>query len=306
MSILTKPSVSKGVPAQFSLNKANLLLHPMVQASSYFSDQTNWYRVNVIYKSSVGTQYEIVEFDASQESPTGTFLVSERARDVFQVQRVQILDFDGGFLEIPRSELESEEWDVSMSLGAMFDVTKVDSSRITISNNNRTARLTTGSSTYKYQAYITPSFSAASGKKYIEFTVDATTSTNPITVGGRISNSSPASFQEISAYDFGSGGFTFKNTGDGFVFTTYHPSVTFGAGDRLMMAIDLDNKKIWFGKNGAWYLSDNPLTNTGGVSISSLSGSDVYLGVSFGVGSLNSQFTIVESPLYLPTGYDKV
>lgn len=115
MSILTKPSVSKGVPAQFSLNKANLLLHPMVQASSYFSDQTNWYRVNIIYKSSVGTQYEIVEFDASQESPTGTFLVSERARDIFQVQRLQIVDFDGGFLEIPRSDLNFIDFDIDMT-----------------------------------------------------------------------------------------------------------------------------------------------------------------------------------------------
>jgi hypothetical protein len=112
MSILTKPQVAKGTPAQFTISKSGLLLHPSVAGDSYFSDSQNWYRVNAVYKSAVGSQYEIVEFDASQASPTGTFLVSEKARDSFQIQKLQILDFDGGFLEIPRSSLVSSEWDV--------------------------------------------------------------------------------------------------------------------------------------------------------------------------------------------------
>lgn len=113
MSILTKPSVQKGVAAQFSLNKAELLQHSSVQSDSYFSNSQNWYRVNIIYKSNPGGQYEIVEFDATQQSPVASFLVSEKARDVFQVQKIQILDFDGGFLEIMRSQLVIEDLDVS-------------------------------------------------------------------------------------------------------------------------------------------------------------------------------------------------
>lgn len=114
MSIITKSSITKGTPAQFTLNKSNLLQHPMVQADSYFSNSLNWYRVNLVYKSSVGSQYEIVEFDASQSTPVGTFLVSEKARDVFEIQKVQVLDFDGGFLEIPRSSLNSASFDINM------------------------------------------------------------------------------------------------------------------------------------------------------------------------------------------------
>jgi hypothetical protein len=112
MSIITKPNVSKGISAQFSLNKSELLQHPLVESDEYFSNSLNWCRVNVIYKSSEGSQYEIVEFDASQTIPSGSFLVSEKARDEFQVVKVKILDFDGGFLEIPRSQLDSEDFDI--------------------------------------------------------------------------------------------------------------------------------------------------------------------------------------------------
>lgn len=121
MSILTKPSILKGVPAQLSLNKAELLNHPLVEADSYFSNGLNWNRVNVIFKSSEGSQYEIVEFDASQSTPTGTFLVSERARDQFQVIKIKILDFDGGFFEIPRSSLTVSEFDISLSSSYVRD-----------------------------------------------------------------------------------------------------------------------------------------------------------------------------------------
>lgn len=114
MSILTKPNVSKGVSAQFSLNKSELLQHPLVENDAYFSDSLNWYRVNIVYKSSEGSQYEIVEFDASQSVPVGSFLVSDKARDEFQVIKIKILDFDGGFLEIPRSQLNSEDFDISL------------------------------------------------------------------------------------------------------------------------------------------------------------------------------------------------
>jgi hypothetical protein len=114
MSIITKPSIIKGVSAQFTLNKGMLADHPMVLADQYFQDTGNWYRVNIIYKSSPGSQYEIVEFDAKQSTPTGKFLVSEKARDLFQVEKIVILDFDGGYLEILRSSLTAEDLDVQL------------------------------------------------------------------------------------------------------------------------------------------------------------------------------------------------
>ena len=113
MSILTKPTVVKGVQAQFTLSRTLLSEHPMISGDSYFQDVDNWYRINLVYKSSVGSQYEIVEFDATINIPVGKFLVSEKARDVFQIEKLVILDFDGGSLEIPRSSLIASDWDIS-------------------------------------------------------------------------------------------------------------------------------------------------------------------------------------------------
>jgi len=113
--MITKSNIVKGFPADFTLNRASLAQHPIVLADSYFQDPNNWYRVNAVYKSTPGSQYEIVEFDATQSNPVGKFLVSDKARDVFQIEKLVILDFDGGFLEIFRSDLEIEDWDVSIS-----------------------------------------------------------------------------------------------------------------------------------------------------------------------------------------------
>ena len=115
MAILTKPSISKGVSSQFSLNKSELLALSSVSNDPYFSEMLNWNRISMIFKSSPGSQYEIVEFDATQESPVGNFLVSERARDVFQILKIQILDFDGGFLDIERSELTVADFDIDFT-----------------------------------------------------------------------------------------------------------------------------------------------------------------------------------------------
>jgi len=40
-----------------------------------------------------------------------------------------------------------------------------------------------------------------------------------------------------------------------------------GATDKLCLALDLDNKKLFLGKNGTWSSSSNPASNTGGISL---------------------------------------
>jgi hypothetical protein len=116
MSIITKPgSVEKGVSATFTLNKSELLALAYVQADSYFNDSSNWNRVHIVFKSNPGKQYEVVEFDALQASPQGHFLVSEKARNSFEVQHIEIFDFDGGFLQIPRSQLVVADFDITLT-----------------------------------------------------------------------------------------------------------------------------------------------------------------------------------------------
>ena len=116
MPILTKPnSIQKGVSAPFSLSISELAALPEVIADDYFSDTANWSEVMVVYKSSVGRQYESVEFNAALPDPTASFLVSTRAKDVFEVQLINIVDFDGGIFTIHRSSLNTSEFDINFN-----------------------------------------------------------------------------------------------------------------------------------------------------------------------------------------------
>jgi hypothetical protein len=123
MSVINKPgSIEKGVVAEFTLSCEEFLeIVSEFTQDDYFKDVENWSRVNFKYKSSPGSQYEIVEFDAQQATPTGNFLVSPRALDTFLLLSVDVLDFDGGMIRIPRSYFTEEafdgEFDVSFSLG---------------------------------------------------------------------------------------------------------------------------------------------------------------------------------------------
>lgn len=113
MAIITKPNtVLKGTPNIFSLSKAELLALPIVQNDEYFSDMGNWNRVNLKFRSSIGKQYELVEFNATLENPTGIFSVSARAKNFFQIVSIEIFDFDGGVFVVPRSSLNTSHFDV--------------------------------------------------------------------------------------------------------------------------------------------------------------------------------------------------
>jgi hypothetical protein len=118
MSVITKPeNIEKGVPAQFTLSRSELLSIVLsFTDDAYFEDTGNWYRVNFKYKSSPGNQYEIVEFDGQQSNPVANFLVSPTALDTFKLLSVDILDFDGGSIRIPRSYFTQQVFDSNIDV----------------------------------------------------------------------------------------------------------------------------------------------------------------------------------------------
>lgn len=116
-------SIVKGSPATFTLSKADLLLVPSVAASPYYSISSNWESVILNYQSSTLNQPETVFFDATQLSPTGIFDVALSALDIFLIQSILIVDFQGGVFTVPRSELNPAEFDVDMS-GASYPFTR--------------------------------------------------------------------------------------------------------------------------------------------------------------------------------------
>jgi len=71
---------------------------------------------------------------------------------------------------------------------------------------------------------------------------------------------------------------------------------TFTQGDIVAVALDLDNMKLYFSKNGSWQNSADPSAGTGGIDISSISsGSNVVIGMqvedsSAGLASADANF----------------
>jgi hypothetical protein len=91
-------SVTKGSSASLTLDKAVLFALPSVVASAHFSDQTNVKLVKIKYKSSPGNQTKVLTFEASQTTPSASILFSLKARDLFQVEEIILVDFDDAFL----------------------------------------------------------------------------------------------------------------------------------------------------------------------------------------------------------------
>jgi len=115
MAIISKPQIIyKGIPAVFTLFKANLLSNHIVSANSRFSDFTIWKDVYVNYISSEGNQRVNVNFDANTNFQTGIFKVSERARDNFIVESIIIVDLDGEIFKVSRSDLNTATFDIEL------------------------------------------------------------------------------------------------------------------------------------------------------------------------------------------------
>jgi hypothetical protein len=119
MPIITKPSfVRKNIVSIFSLNKNELALHPKVVASTHFKNTSVWDRVTIKYKSLTLGQFETVTFDAATLQPFGQYYVSPIAENIFQVEKVSIIDKDGAILLIPRTELTVADFDIDLNVYA--------------------------------------------------------------------------------------------------------------------------------------------------------------------------------------------
>lgn len=117
MPIITKPSpLEKNATGIFSLDKTALALHPLVVASAHFSSPNVWDKIILKYKSDTLGQFESVEFDATLASPEGQFFVSSTAEDIFEVEKITIVDKDGAILLISRADLTVAEFDINFSV----------------------------------------------------------------------------------------------------------------------------------------------------------------------------------------------
>lgn len=116
MAIITKLNlILKGESFDFTLSKSELANLQILNNDSYFRDTNNWDKVVLNYKSTVGNQYKVLTFNASDISPSSVFSTSERVRDFFEVHSIDIVDFDSQIFTISRSNLNFEEFDLNLS-----------------------------------------------------------------------------------------------------------------------------------------------------------------------------------------------
>jgi len=72
----------------------------------------------------------------------------------------------------------------------------------------------------------------------------------------------------------------------------YGSGSTYATNDIMMLAMDLDNNKFYFGKNGTWFNSANPASNTGGYDINAsyTNSTWCFAAVVYGTGSWHGNF----------------
>jgi hypothetical protein len=228
---------------------------------------------------------------------------------LFQVQKLIVLDFDGGYVEVPRSELEASEFDVDLAapvvLARFSQVFK--SNVFTVNNDGLTVFNSSSTGVYNHSAYLIEPI--LEGKKYLELTVENFTGSFVQTsfIGGFISDNQPSTVSQISngylsskernsiAWLYGS------SYGGGMVGSS--ATIVASKGDIIMVAVDMEARKVWFGKNGIWMFLENPSNGFGGISFSSKSGSGFYVGFGTQAAASSEGVTINTELEYLPEGF---
>lgn len=121
---------------------------------------------------------------------------------------------------------------------------------ITLSNEDLTATFDGGWKS------VRSLFTTSSGKLYWEYTID---NTGEYTIVGVAKSSSPLSYPGVDANGYGYS-INGKKVNNG---AQVNYGDTYTDLDVIGVALDLDNGKIWFSKNGVWQNGGNPAAGTG-------------------------------------------
>ena len=196
MAIITKPTVmTKGIPALFTLDKDALAAVPSVAASAYYSDTTNWSKVILNYVGEGVHQFHIVSFDATQTSPTGYFLASEKSVDVYNILSITIIDFDNGNFRVPNTELVTDDFKVdylaggagtsllgisNMNLNLVMQLDASDPTKILIASSGASGSTADCKSTY----HMAVSSSGSYSTNYSQYILDSKIRTYVVSADG--------------------------------------------------------------------------------------------------------------------------
>jgi len=239
-----------------------------------------------------GYMSEVTFIDGQQLAPTD-FGEFDEDSGVWKPIKVSGLTFgnNGFYLDFEDSSALGNDAAGSNNWTAN-NLTAIDQSTDTCTNNFATLNPLNYSSSSKTYAFgntaITASasgswnatlsnFAVSSGKWYTEYKITAVGSFSAIGVGYQPFNTNASAYLG-STFLVGedTGSFGWRNNGA-------RPQggsnlSSWGTNDILMIAIDMDNQKLYFGKNGTWETSGNPESGaTGTGSIGNLTAGEDYL-----------------------------
>lgn len=214
MPMITKPaSIEKNSAAEITLDKSVLADIDSVSNDLYFGDSTNWSEVLIYFRSSEGNQREILKFDATQASPTANFLVSDKARDAFEVQKIVIKDFDNDSFTVTRSELVVADFDITLGGGGGGEALLLTWSSVESPSRYTTTTSSVTKTVGNNWDFNIISNETLSGNIEISFTLNPTAST--AVVGFQ---SVPSSTSGLGAIDYG----VFIDSGFGVANLNFH------------------------------------------------------------------------------------
>lgn len=110
-------TLQKGSETRVILDLFAILNHSKVSSDAYFSVQSNWDIVVLNYASVPGLQKEVIVFKEdvdAQRASVSFFGVSTNARDSFFIKNITIVDKQGGFLQLNRSDLPVASLDIHL------------------------------------------------------------------------------------------------------------------------------------------------------------------------------------------------
>lgn len=124
----------------------------------------------------------------------------------------------------------------------------------------------------------------SSGKYYVEMNFDNFTDQDDhkfgISKAGATISSTTAFGGDANSLCIGKNGAasTTPQKRTGGTSTNLGSSATYASGKKLMMAVDIDNGKIWWGYDGTWFDSGDPAAGTNAQFTSGISGNTWYVG----------------------------
>ena len=141
----------------------------------------------------------------------------------------------------------------------------------TFANGNTTSTSSTTSGSYKWGGCTT--LGMTSGKFYCEAkaTVDGTYSRNVIGITGNPSEIARSNTGSLLSDTGNSSGYYSENGVVNYNNSAQYTAATYTTGDIVQIAIDLDNNRLFYGKNGTWLNSGDPTSSTGAITIGAVS-----------------------------------